>query len=206
MALPTLTHDDVVNIEEFAAIVCKKKRYGKIPPTLVVGGTIVPIRAVKPRNGAPTTLGAQELRALYSPRNKDIQICCGGVEIAENTEAFDHIVCVVGHEALHVIQYPHFSEDQIEKAIALNGKAKESPDAYASYITCDVELPAHAVMIALELRQTDLTYFEEAARETSKYRYFAERLDGSSMTDEALRQLIATAQGMHAELRPTLGR
>lgn len=202
MALPTLTHVDLNSIETFAAAVQKKTAYGRIPQKLAVGEIEVPVRAVAPKTTTLTPLGDEDLRALYSPTNKDIQVYCSGVEIARGARACDHIVCVVGHEALHAIQHSHFSKDQIEEASALSKKADESPDAYGAYITCAVELPAHSVMIALELRQTDPSDFEEAALNTSIYRYFAAKLNGASVMDEALKQLVATALKMHPKLRP----
>ena len=200
--LPTLTYADVNCIKVFAAIVQRKTAYGSIPEHLTIGGIEAPTRSVTPRNALGATLGDTELRALYSPTLKDIQVCCAGVEIAKSTRALDHIICVMRHEALHATQYPHFLREQIEEASGLNKKAKESPDAYQAYITCDVELPAHPVMIALELRQEDPPDFDKAARRTASYGYFSERLKGAVKSDAALQRLVASTQEMHPNLRP----
>jgi hypothetical protein len=143
------------------------------------------------------------LRALYLPTGNDILVYCLGVEIARNERALDHIVCVVGHEALNAIQQPYFLAGQIEEASRLGKEASKSPEAYRAYISCEVELPAHGVMIALELRQTDPPDFYKAACDTCIYRYFAKKLNGALMRDDVLQRLVATAHEMHRTLRPS---
>lgn len=201
MTLPALTNADVTNLETFAAALQKKTAYGGIPSKLAVNGIGVPIRAVMPQEASTQAMGDEDLRALYSPMCNEIQVYCFGVEIAKSSRALDHIVCVLGHEALHAIQNPHFSKDQIEEASQLSKEATKSPEAYGAYISCVVELPAHAVMIALELRQNDPPDFDEAASNTHIYRYFATKLNNASMMSEVLQQLVATAREMHRNLR-----
>jgi hypothetical protein len=203
MTLLSLTNADVKNLEMFAAAIQKKTAYGKIPPKLVVDGIDVPTRAVVPKEAAGETFGDEYLRALYSPIREEIQVYCAGVEIAKNGIALDRIVCVLGHEALHAIHRPYFSDGQIEEASRLGDEACKSPEAYGAYISCEVELPAHSVMIALELRQTDPPDFDKAARNTCIYRYFATKLNGALVMDEVLQRLVATAHEMHRALRPS---
>jgi hypothetical protein len=202
MNLPNLTPADVQSIERLAASVQKKTAFGPIPNVLAVGGIDIPIRAVAPTNFQTGSLGDHDLRALYSPTQKDIQLYCSGCELPKGCKAFNHIVCVIGHEALHAIQYSHFSELQAKNASMLGKKACESPEFYCAYISCEVELPAHAVMIALELRHSDPPSFEEAASKTSVYSYFVSRLHGASMMDDTLKRLVAAAREMHRHLSP----
>ena len=103
MTLPAFSHADVVEIERFARSVQKKGAHSQIPATLTVGGMRIPTRAVAAKGAIGPMLGSEDLRALYSLTRKEMQLYCGGVEIVQGSRALDHIVCVVGHEALHAI-------------------------------------------------------------------------------------------------------
>jgi len=163
----------------------------------------VPIRAVTADSAAPgTMLSPDAMRALYSPIQKDIQVGCGGVRIPPGPAAFEHVVCVVGHEALHAVQHSYFPQEKIDEASALSKRADRSADDYEAYITCDVELPAHAVMIALALRASQPDDFDVAAQGTSIYRYFERRLADAQRKDETLHRLVDTARMMHPNLVP----
>lgn len=201
MPLPNFNHDDVIAIELFADILQRKSAYGSIPTTLHVGGCDVPIRPTTP-DGISGHLGETDLRALYSTTLKDIQLQCSGVTLPRSVAAKHHIVGVIGHEALHAIQRKHFSDDEIELASELSKKAEETPDAYEAYISCDVELPAHAMMIALALRDQSPLDFAAAAQNTAIYGYFAERLSEASNGPSTLVKLIAAAAAMHKVLAP----
>ena len=202
MTLPILTYTDVTSIEAFAKAVQQKTAYGAIPEKLVVGGQRISMRSVAPRRPTCNPLGENDLRALYSNTGKEIQLECAGTTLTQTPRTLKHIVCVVGHEALHAIQYLHFSKEQIEEAVALNKKSNESPLAYGEYVSCDVELAAHAIMIALELYQTDPPDFDKAARETTIYSYIASRLAAAQTADEVLWRLVETAKEMHPKLQP----
>src|SRR5260370_11457398 len=183
MQLPAFDNADVKSFEEFAVAVRDRRTpNAECPKELSVGGITVPTRTVPPRGQNTALVSDDDLRAEYSWNSKQILSRCLGIEIPKTERAIDHIVCVVGHEALHAIQADHFSENQLAKAIELNKKAAaepSDPEAYADYISCAVELPAHAVMIALELRRTDPSNFNEAAFDTHINRYFTKRLKGA---------------------------
>jgi hypothetical protein len=203
MPLPTFTHVDVRSIETFADAIQNKAAYSAVSATLRIRGIDVPIRAVTAHGANPgAMLRPDEMRALYSPIQRDIQVGCGGVRIPRQPTAFEHVVCVVGHEALHAVQHPHFPQEKIDEAATLGKMADHSADEYEAYITCDVELPAHAVMIALALRASRPDDFDVAARNTPIYRYFERRLADAQRKDEALRRLIDAARVMHPQLIP----
>jgi hypothetical protein len=206
MTLPNLTHTDVAAIEEFARAVQNGSTHANPPRQLSVGGIVVNVRGV--------TCGRQEdecaddkLHAKYSLVCKEIQIQCMGYERSKTSAELDRIVCVVGHEALHAIQHQHryLSNEQIADAIAANKRANTEgakAEDYAAYITCDMELPAHAVMIALELRKRNPSDFEKAARGTAIFGYFSKQLTGAREAEQVLQRLVAAAHELHTHLQP----
>jgi len=195
---PIFNHADRLAIETFAAAVQGKGAYAPIPSNLAVGGMNIPTRAVTAVGAAPgSTLGSHDLRACYSDTNRDILVGCGGIELPRSAPAaLDHTVCVVGHEALHAIQRPHFSQVQIDQGSALGKTAAAGGTAvdYAAYIACDVELPAHAVMIALELRAATPTNFDASARGTAIYTYFDGKLTSAPQKAQVLQDLIPSLE------------
>lgn len=202
MLLPSFSRADVAEIGKFANALQRKTAYGPVPSHLQIGGHAVPIRATRSDGQTTGCLEERALRALYSPTEKDIQLYCAGVTLSASDAAREHIVAVVGHEALHAIQDAHFSKGEIASASELAGKADASPDAYEAYVSCAVELPAHAVMIALALRNDAPTNFETAAQSTHMYAYFAERLDGAANGATALAALTEAAAEMHQRFAP----
>ena len=204
VAPPIFTYADVEALEDAAGRLITKTAWGSIPSTLCVGGRAVTLRAVSPQTPAIRCLADDDLRALYSPTTGHIELFCAGVTLSGTTEAREHAVRVLGHEALHALQYPAFTTDQIDEASRLNRK-RDGPEDYAAYISCDVELPAHAVMIALELRDRQPDDFHVAAEETTVWSYFAGRLEGAAASADILSRLVAEAEVMHEALQPPAG-
>ncbi len=196
----TFARADVQAIQEFAKCVQAKKPFGPIPCSFTVGGTAIPTCAVNPPS-LPITgvLGAEELRAHYSPTRNTIEFKCASVTLDQGKVSYEHIVRVTGHEALHALQYSHFTDSQIDDAVRLNKAACASDHDYAAYVACDVELPAHSMMIALALRACRPDDFDAAARITSIYRYIERKLGISEQKASVLCQLVKEARLMHSQ-------
>lgn len=200
MRPPTFARADVQAIEEFAKGVQAKKPFGPIPCSFTVGGTAIPTRAVEPPSPPLTgVLGPEELRAHYSLTTKTIEFKCHGVTLDQGKESYEHIVRVTGHEALHILQYSHFTQLQIDRAGCLNKAACASDNDYAAYVACDVELPAHSMMIALALRACKPDDFDVAAPITYIYHYIERKLGISQQKASVLCQLVKEARLMHSQ-------
>jgi hypothetical protein len=120
------------------------------------------------------------------------------------------LVRSLAHEATHAIQHDQFSAEQIKNASNLSNQAEytRAPGDYETYLTCEVELPAHAVMIAVDLRnQEELSAqeFDHAARETWTYRYIAERLNGATNAASALARVLEEASKVRSIITPPRG-
>jgi hypothetical protein len=198
MPRPTFDRADVVEIERFAERLQAKTAYGVVPSSLRLRSCAVPIRTTAPKPQKTGCLGERELRARYSRELGEIQLPCAGVTFPSSSAAKEHIVAVVGHEALHALQRSSFSEDEILRASRLADAASQSPGAYEDYMSCVVELPAHAVMVALALRNETPTDFVAAAQSTDIYAYFAKKLNGAPNATTTLATLVKAASEMHA--------
>lgn len=200
MKPPTFVRADVQAIEEFARGVQAKKPFGPIPCSFTLGNTAILTRAVAPQP-LPLTgvLGPEELRAHYSLTMKAIEFKCANVKFDQGKVSYEHIVRLTGHEALHVLQYNLFTPSQIAEAVRLHEAACASDDDYAAYVACDVELPAHSMMIALALRSCKPDDFDAAARSTSIYLYIERKLGISPQKASVLCQLVKGARLMHSQ-------
>src|SRR3546814_11474544 len=90
----------------------------------------------------------------------------------------------LAHEAVHVEQHAsQGNASALQEAVALGRTCEANPngDSYAAYIGCAMELPAHATMIAVELKIRALP-FDEASL-TRKSGYFSARVAGGAKPD-----------------------
>lgn len=200
MSRPLFDKGDVLALEAYARALRAKTAFAPPASNLIVGGVNIPIQTTN--NPPPRALKDDELRANYRPRSGKIELECGGVTFPNTLAALDHIVGVLGHEALHGLQASSFSPALIAQAEELAKAARRSADDYAAYLGCEVELPAHAVMIALELRRLDPADFNAHAKTTAIYAYFVGKLTGASAANRLLADLIAEARAMHARFAP----
>lgn len=200
-SLPTLLAYDLTSLITVAAAVQKRTAWDASQYSLEVNVQSIPVSIVLPDQDAGDENDDCYLRANYFDIEKNIQLKCAGKKLSKTTVALEHIIAVIGHEALHAIQYSHFKTEQIKTAESLGKAAKNSPNDYAEYLGCSVELPAHAIMIALALRDEDPTNFFTSAKSTAKYGYIKERLCGASKKDSILTTLVEKAKEMHDTLR-----
>lgn len=205
IGLPTLNAVDLAAIECLAEEINKRRAYTELSTPLLVGGLHVPICATKYK-GPNQTAGNDEIRAEYSLASRKIAIYCAGVAMPGTPESLNHLVRTLAHEATHAIQYDCFSKEQIEEASSLSKQSCESgtPADYQAYVACDVELPAHAEMITVDLRDQTLSaeQFEDAARKTWSYDYITEKFKEAENAEATLNKLLAVARKQYEALKP----
>jgi hypothetical protein len=202
--LPMLNTDDLAEIAAVAQKILRKTPYGVIPATIPLERGAIPLQAVT-SDSPREQLGPDELRADYSLTTANIVIRCGGVSLPDTPECLNHIVRVLTHEATHAIQRDNFSAEEQAAASNLSKAAatSEAAEDYLAYMTCPVELPGHAAMVAADIRDQALAPedFETAARSSWSFQYIAAKLEGATAADGALAKVLTAAREYHAAMR-----
>jgi hypothetical protein len=121
-----------------------------------------------------------DVRANFNPLRNEITISCVGMERSDSSKIVQHIVRCLAHEATHAIQCQCFSDSEKRRAASLSKEAEKtgSAQAYKTYISCEVELPAHAAMIAVDMSDQSLSdeVFKQTAQSSWSYMYFSNKL------------------------------
>ncbi|MBL4646663.1 MAG: hypothetical protein JKY99_09440 [Rhizobiales bacterium] len=192
---------DIIAIETFAKDVIGRSPHGPDKSKIKIGTNTFPVSFKRPHSLPQSgTLGEHDLRGEFSWTNKEIQIRSFQCTLPNNEESFEHCVGVIVHELVHALQFNNLSEEQKQEAIDCAKDAKNCPECYAKYLTCEVELPAHAAMIAFSLRKKPGDDFDQLAPKTSFFQYFSEKLGKSPEKAAALSCLLSRAKNIHSTL------
>lgn len=203
MATKHLTASDMINIRDAANQLGKRPRaFGPYtgPKTLVVGGRLIPVD-ISHKSGEDI----EDVKASFSLEKRSLDIKCFGLEMQPDDRTCKHLVRIIAHETSHAIQFDDWSPDQIRDADRLQRFVEKTgqPDDYVSYVSCPVELSAHAAMIAADLHAGSHTdeSFESAAISTWSYRYIASKGANGVRLIDLQEELIAEALAAYKSMR-----